>query len=180
MFFSSWHCQQQSISYPSHVGQLGPLFHLVTRGPRLWNFCVREETAGRPFIISYTLQLWNDPWAAHSSYWPNLAMQLWNRRGPCGLLGTEVFQMFANQGREGMQRQRRSSPGTVVWPWDRVPSRNAHRNSLSSFIEQKTQKMEDVSIRLSRGHSLLTWRSSSGDYLHTLILISNSTFESLL
>ena len=43
--------------------------------------------------------------------------------------------------------------------------------------------MEDVSILSKESHSLLTWRSSSGDHLqalHTLILISNSTLESLL
>ena len=33
-----------------------------------------------------------------------------------GLLGTEAFQVVANQGREGMQRQRRGSQETAVQP----------------------------------------------------------------
>ena len=33
-----------------------------------------------------------------------------------GLLGTEAFQAVANQGREGMQRQRRGSQETAVQP----------------------------------------------------------------
>ena len=47
---------------------------------------------------------------------------------PVGLLGMEVFQTVANQAREGMQRQRRSSQETTVQPWGRVlfPPQGVH------------------------------------------------------
>ena len=33
-----------------------------------------------------------------------------------GVLGMEAFETVANQGRQGMQRQGRSSQETTVWP----------------------------------------------------------------
>ena len=39
---------------------------------------------------------------------------------PVGLLGLETFETVANQGREGMQRQGRSSPETTGQPCSRV------------------------------------------------------------
>ena len=38
------------------------------------------------------------------------------KQDPVGILGMEAFETVANQGREGMQRQRRSSQGTTVQP----------------------------------------------------------------
>ena len=49
-----------------------------------------------------------------------LGFQKWalneTKQDPVGLLGTEAFQAVANQGREGMQRQRRGSQETAVQP----------------------------------------------------------------
>ena len=66
-----------------------------------------------------------------------------------GLLGTKAFQTVANQGREGMQRQGRSSQDTTVQPRGRalVPPQGIHITiSLSSSAELKPQQMEDVSF----------------------------------
>ena len=60
------------------------------------------------------------------------------KQDPVGLLGMEIFQTVANQGREGMQRQGRGSQETIVQPWGRVlvPLQGAHiRISLSSSAE---------------------------------------------
>ena len=58
------------------------------------------------------------------------------KQDPVGLLGMEAFQIVANQGREGMQRQGRSSQETIVQPWGRVlvPPQGIHiAISLSSL-----------------------------------------------
>ena len=59
---------------------------------------------------------------------------------PVGLLGMEVFQTVAHQGREGMQGQGGSSQETTVQPWGRVliPPQGTHTTiSLSSSAELK-------------------------------------------
>ena len=57
-------------------------------------------------------------------------------------------QTVANQGREGRQRQGRSSQETIVWAWDRilVPPQGIHINSIFElFCRTRTpQQMEDV------------------------------------
>ena len=72
-----------------------------------------------------------------------LGFQKWalneTMQNPVGLLGTEVFQTVANQEREGMQRQGRSSQETIVQPWDNVlvPPQGIHMTmSLSSSVAQ--------------------------------------------
>ena len=70
-----------------------------------------------------------------------------------GLLGTGAFQTLANQGREGMQRQGRSSQEIIMQPWGRVlvlPSGIHITISLSSLQNENPQQMEEVSILHSR------------------------------
>ena len=81
------------------------------------------------------------------------------------------FKTVANKGREGMQRQRRSSLEIIVQPWDRtlVPSQGMHITiSLSSSAEIKPHQMEDVNHLMKyssfqrEGHSLIISRTSWG------------------
>ena len=84
-----------------------------------------------------------------------------------GLLGTETFQPVANQGREGMQRFGRSSQETTMQTWGSVlvPPQGIYIVSLSSFTELKPTTNGNSELHSREGHSLITLRSSSGDYL---------------
>ena len=69
---------------------------------------------------------------------------------PVGLLGMEAFQTVANQGKEGMQRQGRSSQETIVQPGS--TSRDTGNNSLELFTELKPPTKQDLSILHKRDH----------------------------
>ena len=81
---------------------------------------------------------------------------------PVGLLGMEAFQTVANQGREGMQRRRRSSQKTTVQAWGRVlvPPQGIHiTRSLSSFFVCFLNKFIYLFIYGCVGSSLWRWAS---------------------
>ena len=108
----------------------------------------------------------------------------WKRAGYCRLLGIKAFQTAANQGREGMQRQGRSSQETIEQPWGRVlvlPQGININNIFELFTELKPLQRE--------GHSLITSklirrppeaRLKERRPWHTLTLISNPALEPLL
>ena len=103
--------------------------------------------------------------ACSGTYTENTACgfpHLETEQDPVGFLGTEAFQTVVNQGREGIQRQGRSSQKTIVQPWGRVlvPPQGIHITiSLGSSAELNPQQMEDVNILHSReGHNLVTLR----------------------
>ena len=66
------------------------------------------------------------------------------KQDPVGLLVLEAFQTVANQGREGMQRQGRSSQETMVQPWGEalVQHQGTHHNIFELFTELKSPQSE--------------------------------------
>ena len=72
----------------------------------------------------------------------------------------QVFQIAANQGREGMQRKRNSSQETIVQPWGRglVPPKKIHITISLSYSAELTPTKWKMFQR--EGHSLLTLTTS--------------------
>ena len=70
--------------------------------------------------------------------WPSLSSKGW-------------IQTIANQGREGIQKQRRNKQ-MVVQPWDRVlvpTQRNMHNNVFEFYITGAPTQVEDGNFRLN-------------------------------
>ena len=111
-----------------------------------------QDPVGLPFCVPHFLFVGNrlqSPWPSRSS------------KGQ--------IQTVANQGREGMQRQRRSSQETRVQPWGRVlvPPQGIHISvSLSSSTELKPPTNGGVNYLMKQssfqreGHSLITSRTT--------------------
>ena len=65
----------------------------------------------------------------------------------------DCYKVVATQGREGMQRQGKSSQETIMQAWEMVlvaPSRDTHNNTSELFCRMEPQPMEDVNWQMKR------------------------------